>query len=97
MFKDNSQQNTSSLTTTSSLEQPTETLETTTEETNETPETTATIPNTTRPQRNRRPPTRFSDYILEHGEMNEPMHNEITAMAFAAKRGIQIAYTCTKQ
>ncbi len=87
MFKENSQQNTASLTTTSSLEQPTETLETTMDETNETLEATATFPNTTRPQRNRRTPNRFSDYVMEHEEMDEPSHNEITTMAFAARIG----------
>jgi len=87
MFNDNSQQNAVSLPTTSSLERPTETLDTTTEQTNETSETTATIPNTTRPQRNWRPPTRFADYKTEHEEMDEPTHNEITAMVFAARKG----------
>ena len=67
--------------------QQTETLETTMDETSETPETTATTPNTTRPQRSRRTPNRFSDYVMEHEEMDEPTHNEITAMAFAARKG----------
>ncbi len=70
MFNDNSQQNTVSLPTTSSLEQPTETPETTTEQTNETPETTTPIPNATHPQRNRRPPTRFADYITREDEQS---------------------------
>ena len=46
--------------------QQTETLETTMDETSETPETTATTPNTTRPQRSRRTPNRFSDYVMEN-------------------------------
>ena len=84
---DNSQPNTASLSTTM-------------EDTNETPETTEMNHNTTRPQRNRRTPNRFADYVMEHEEMDDPMafaiehevmdeptHNEITAMAFAARKG----------